>query len=139
MTKITRFGVSLENDLLKRFDELIEKIGYKNRSEALRDLIRDRLVMDEWKDEDRETVGILGLVFSHKTRELTETLNKLQHQHIDLIISSIHIHLDHMNCLEVIIFKGKSGNIKRAADLLLSTRNVKHGKLLLTTTGTDIG
>ena len=138
MAKITRFGVSVEKELLEKFDGIIEKMDYKSRSEAIRDLIRERLVSEEWKEEEKETVGILGLVYEHEIRELTETLNRIQHQHIDTIISSAHIHLDHHNCLEVIILKGKSVLIKKIADDLLSTRNVKHGKLIMTTTGSGI-
>lgn len=138
MAKVIRFGVSLEIELLEKFEAQIKKIGYKNRSEAIRDLIRERLVSEEWKEEEKETVGILGLVFSHEVRELTKTLTKLQHNYLDLIISSMHIHLDKHNCLEVIVFRGKSYLIKKISDDLLSTRSVKHGKLLMTTTGKDI-
>jgi len=138
MVKVTRFGVSLGTELLKKFDSLIKKRGYKSRSEAVRDLIRERLVSEEWIEEEKETVGILGLVFSHETRELTEILTKLQHKYLDLIISSTHIHLDQHNCLEVIVLRGKSFLIKKISDELMSTRRVKHGKLLMTTTGKDI-
>lgn len=138
MDRVTRFGVSIENSLLKKFDSLIRETGYKNRSEAIRDLIREFLVEEEWKDEKRETVGILGIVFSHDMREITKTLNRIQHQHIDTIISSTHIHLDHHNCLEVIVLRGKSSLIRKTADALLSTRHVKHGKLIMTTTGEGI-
>lgn len=138
MERVTRFGVSIETSLLEKFDSLIKEIGYKNRSEAIRDLIREFLVEKEWKDENRETVGILGIVFSHDMREITKTLNRIQHQHIDTIISSTHIHLDHHNCLEVIVLRGKSSLIRKTADELLSTRHVKHGKLIMTTTGEGI-
>lgn len=138
MANLIRFGVSLPKDLLKKFDSLIKKRGYKNRSEAFRDLIRKRLVAEEWEEEEKETVGILCLVFSHKMRQLTETLIKLQHKYLDLIISSTHIHMDKHNCLEVIVLRGKNYLIKKISDELLSTRNVKHGKLLMTTTGKDI-
>ncbi len=138
MSNITRFGVSLDSDLLRRFDALIEKIGYENRSEAIRDLIRDRLVAKEWENADLETVGVLALVYNHETRELTENLNAIQHEHIDLIVSSTHIHLDAHNCLEVIILKGPAGLIRRISDKLLITKNVKHGRLITTTTGEHI-
>lgn len=138
MDRITRFGVSLETNLLERFDSLIEKTGYSSRSEAIRDLIRERLVSEEWKDEEKETVGILGLVYSHEMRELTETLTKIQHQYVNIIVSSIHIHLDHHNCLEIVVLRGKSSLIKKIADELMSTRSVKHGKLIMTTTGSEI-
>jgi len=138
MGKVIRFGVSLEADLLKKFDALIELTGYKSRSEAFRDLIRERLVQEEWKKPEKETIGILGLVYDHDTRELTETLNKVQHQYVDTIVSSTHIHLDSHNCLEVIILKGKSKDIKSISERLISTRSVKDGKLIETTTGSDL-
>jgi len=139
MAKIARFGVSLETELLEKFDSHIEEKGYKSRSEAIRDLIRKQLVEEEWKDEEKETVGVLGLVYNHEIRELTETLTRIQHHYVDLIVSTTHIHLDHQNCLEVVIMRGKSSLIKKIADELLSTRSVKHGKLIMTTTGSEIG
>lgn len=138
MSQVVRFGVSLEAKLLKKFDSLIKKIGYANRSEAIRDLIRNRLVEEEWKSEDSEAVGILGLVYDHHRRELQETLTKTQHEYLSNIISSIHVHLDEDNCLEVIVLRGKASLIKKTAESLLATRNVKHGKLILTTTGADL-
>jgi len=138
MGKVVRFGVSLEGELLKKFDTLIDTVGYSNRSEAIRDLIRERLVRKEWEDKDKETVGILGLVYNHEKRELTENLTRIQHEHLHATISSTHIHLDHQNCLEVIILKGKSGFIRKIADELLSTKSVKHGELIMTSTGTDV-
>lgn len=138
MAKVTRFGISIGKGLLEKFDFFIKRKGYQSRSEAIRDLIRDRLVSEEWKEEKKETVGILGLIFSHESTELTENLTKLQHKHLDLIISSTHVHLDEHNCLEVIVLRGKSHLIKKVSDELLSTRDVKHGKLLMTTTGKDI-
>lgn len=138
MSKVTRFGVSLDDDLLQKFDALLDKIGYSSRSEAIRDLIRNRLVEKEWEEESTVTIGILGLTFDHEARELTEKLTKIQHQNVDTIVSSTHIHLDHHNCLEVIILKGESGLIKKISDELISTRSVKHGKLLMMTTGSLI-
>lgn len=138
MARVARFGVSVEAELLEEFDALIKKTGYGNRSEAIRDLIRERLVGEEWKDENKEAVGILGIVYDHSRRELMETLTRIQHRHIPVIISSIHVHLDQHNCLEVIVLKGKSGLIKKTADELLVTKNVKHGKLIMTTTGTKL-
>lgn len=139
MEKITRFGVSVDTKLLNSFDKLINKLGYKSRSEAFRDLIREKLVSEEWKDEKAETVGILGLVFSHDTRELTEILTRIQHDYLDIIVSSTHIHLDHHNCLEVIILKGKCSLVRKISNKLLATKNVKHGKLIATTTGKHLG
>lgn len=132
---ITRFGISLESHLLKRFDSLIRKKGYASRSEAIRDLIRDSLVTEEWESYTTETVGTITLVYSHDTRELNDNLNDLQHQYHQLIKSTMHIHLDGHNCLEVIVVKGKAKDIKAVADRLIGTKGVKHGKLALTTTG----
>ena len=132
---VTRFGISLESPLLKRFDNLIKKKGYASRSEAIRDLIRDSLVTEEWESYTSETVGTITLVYSHDTRELSDNLNELQHQYHQLIRSTMHIHLDGHNCLEVIVVKGKARDIKSVADRLIGTKGVKHGKLTVTTTG----
>ncbi len=132
---VKRFGISLDSSLLKSFDGLIVKKGYLNRSEAIRDLIRDSLVKEEWKYGNKETVGAITIVYSHDTRELTDTLIEIQHQHHVSVISSMHVHLDHHNCLEVIVVKGKGAVIKGIADKLIGTKGVKHGKLTLTTTG----
>jgi CopG family nickel-responsive transcriptional regulator len=132
---VTRFGISLESPLLKRFDTLIRKKGYASRSEAIRDLIRDSLVTEEWESYTSETVGTITLVYSHDTRELSDNLNDLQHQYHELVKSTMHIHLDGHNCLEVIVVKGKAQDIKSVADRLIGTKGVKHGKLTVTTTG----
>jgi CopG family nickel-responsive transcriptional regulator len=132
---LVRFGISLDNILLERFDSLIGKKGYANRSEAIRDLIRDSLVMEEWESSIAETVGTITIVYSHDKRELTDTLTELQHHSFSSITSSMHIHLDEHNCLEVIVVKGKAKDIKAIADRLIGTKGVKHGKLTLTTTG----
>ena len=133
-----RFGISLEKSLLKGFDDLIKKKGYASRSEAIRDLIRDSLVKDEWEYGSKDTVGAISIVYSHDTRELSDTLTDIQHNFHSSVVSSLHVHLDHHNCLEVIIVKGKGSEIKKIADRLIGTRGVKHGKLSLTTTGKDL-
>jgi len=135
---LVRFGISLDNILLERFDSLIGKKGYANRSEAIRDLIRDSLVMDEWESRIAETVGTITIVYSHDKRELTDTLTELQHHYFSSIISSMHIHLDEHNCLEVIVVKGKAKDIKAIADRLIGTKGVKHGKLSVATTGKHV-
>jgi CopG family nickel-responsive transcriptional regulator len=135
---VIRFGISLENPLLERFDDLIKKKGYASRSEAVRDLIRDSLVTEEWASFTAETVGTITLVYSHDTRELTDNLTDLQHHYHSSIISSMHIHLDEHNCLEVIVVKGKAKDIKTIADRLIGTKGVKHGKLTVTTTGKNL-
>jgi CopG family nickel-responsive transcriptional regulator len=135
---LTRFGVSIETNLLERFDRLIKEKSYKNRSEAIRDLIRDHLVQEEWKLGVKETVGTITLVYNHHTRELADSLTHLQHDHYESVISSMHVHMDEHNCLEVLVVKGKANQIKRIADKLIGTRGVKHGKLTLTTQGKDL-
>jgi CopG family nickel-responsive transcriptional regulator len=138
MKGVTRFGVSMDGTLLKDFDQLISRKGYRNRSEALRDLIRDNLVQEEWKGGDEETVGTLALVYSHHTRELTRVLTNLQHRFFKTILSTTHVHLDEHNCLEVLILRGKGEDLKKIGDRLIGTRGVKHGKLSLTTTGKNL-
>lgn len=138
MANVTRFGVSLEETLLEKFDKLIEDKGYKNRSEAIRDLIREKMVSEEWSDSDRETVGVFSLVYDHHHGDLNKTLNQVQHNYLHVIVSSTHIHIDHHNCLEVIILKGKSQIIKKITDEISATRGVKHGKLIMTSTGSEL-
>lgn len=135
---LVRFGISLDSILLERFDSLIGKKAHANRSEAIRDLIRDSLIMDEWESSSAETVGTITIVYSHETRELTDTLTDLQHHYHSSIISAMHIHLDEHNCLEVIVVRGKAKDIKAIADRLIGTKGVKHGKLSLTTTGKNL-
>jgi len=125
----------MRKDLLRSFDQLIKQTGYRNRSEAIRDLIRERLVQQEWALIDQETVGTITLVYSHDIHELTEVLTALQHKYHKQIISTMHIHLDRHNCLEILVVKGKGKKVKKIADRLLSTKGVKHGKLTTTTTG----
>ncbi|MBI4689014.1 MAG: nickel-responsive transcriptional regulator NikR [Nitrospirae bacterium] len=132
---LTRFGISLEKALIERFDSLIRKKGYENRSEAIRDLIRDNLVKEEWEAGDEDTVGTITIVYSHHTRELADTLTDLQHKYHTSIISTMHVHLDEHNCLEVLVVRGKGKDIRKIADRLIGTKGVKHGKLTVTTTG----
>lgn len=138
MGSIIRFGVSIEESLLKNYDRLIAQKGYKNRSEAIRDLFRDSLVTEEWREGKKEMVGTIALVYSHHTRELSRILTKMQHDHYQTILSTLHIHLDEHNCLEVLAVKGKGAEIKKISDRLIGTKGVKHGKLSLTTTGKDL-
>lgn len=139
MSKITRFGVSLESSLLEKFDRLNDQSGYKNRSEAIRDLIREKLVNEEWSSSEQETVGVFSLVFDHHQRELNKTLTTIQHDHLDVIVSSTHIHIDHHNCLEVIILRGKVDAIKKITGEIASTKGVKHCALNMTSTGSNLG
>ncbi len=138
MSRLTRFGVSVDSDLLDKFDEMNDKKGYANRSEAIRDIIREKLVIEEWTQTARETVGVFSIVYDHHQNELSQILNALQHDYLDIIISSTHIHIDHNNCLEVIILKGKSNRIKEITNKLSAERGIKHGKLIMTSTGSDL-
>jgi CopG family nickel-responsive transcriptional regulator len=138
MAELIRFGVSMDSRLLARFDQLIAEKSYSNRSEAIRDLIRNELVEQSWEEDDEEAVGAITLVYNHEMRELTEKLTDYQHQVHGAVISSLHVHLDKHNCLEVLVVKGRGREIRKVADRLIGTRGVKHGKLVTTTTGRDV-
>jgi CopG family nickel-responsive transcriptional regulator len=138
MSELIRFGVSMDDRLLSRFDQLIAEKGYSNRSEAIRDLIRDELVEHSWEEDEGETVGTITLVYNHEMRDLTEKLIDFQHRVHGAVISSLHVHLDMHNCLEVLVVKGKRREVKKVADRLIGTKGVKHGKFVTTTTGRDI-
>ena len=136
MGKLVRFGVAMDDDLLGKFDALVARRGTAaNRSEAVRDLVRDALVDAEWEGSDEEIVGTITMVFDHHASDLSEKLDTLQHAHFDQIVSSMHVHLDAHNCLEVIVVRGTSGDVRDIADGLLGTKGVKHGKLVTTTSG----
>lgn len=135
MGKLRRFAISIDTDLADSFDKHIGQEGYSNRSEAIRDLIRDHLAADRLELDGAEAVASLSLVYDHHQHELSDTLTHLQHDHHELIISSLHVHIDHDNCLEVIIMKGPNTRIKSVSDRLMSTRGVKHAKLTMTATG----
>ena len=135
MAEITRFGISIDERLLDKFDALIDEKGYSNRSEAIRDLIRNALVEEEWARENQEMVGTVSLVYDHHTRDLSDKLTEHQHSHHKEIISALHVHLDAHHCLEVVLIKGKAKKIKKLAEELIGTKGVKHGKLMASTTG----
>lgn len=138
MGKTTRFGVSLDADLLEPFDELCQRNEYGNRSEAIRDLIRKALVEDAWNKAAGEGAGTLTLVYDHHKSDIAKKLMSIQHDDHDSIVAALHVHLDHHNCLEVLVLKGEAENIRNLANRLLSTRGVKHGAFSLTTTGQDL-
>ncbi|MEW6233934.1 MAG: nickel-responsive transcriptional regulator NikR [Candidatus Omnitrophota bacterium] len=137
MPGAVRFSVSLSEELMEHFDALLLEKGYKNRSEGIRDLIRDFLVLQE-VEENKEIVGVITLVYDHHVHELTEKLIQLQHNSPVQVITSMHVHLDHHNCLEVIIAKGEGKVIHDFADRMIGTRGVKHGNLTITTTGANV-
>ena len=132
MNKILRFGVSIDEGLLTKFDSLISDKGYMNRSEAIRDLIRDMIEDTEITDPDTGTIGTLTFIYNHHTREISDRLNDIQHKYFKNIISANHIHLDQHNCLEVLILKGKAKDVQAIADRLISVKNVQYGKLTMT-------
>jgi CopG family transcriptional regulator, nickel-responsive regulator len=131
MPFLSRIGVAIDSDLLARFDRFIAKQGYTNRSEAFRDLIRDRLVMATVEDPHAPVVGTLTLVYDHHSRLLPEKLMDLQHDHHELIVCATHTHLDHDTCLEVIILKGESKRVRKLADVLIGVKGVQHGRLVM--------
>jgi CopG family nickel-responsive transcriptional regulator len=136
MGALTRFSVAMDEDLLQRFDTLVARRGSDvNRSEAVRDLVRDALVDAEWEDSSGEIVGTITMVFDHHASDLSDKLDSLQHAHHEHIISSMHVHLDAHNCLEVIVVRGTGTQVHAISDGLLGTKGVKHGKLVSTTTG----
>ena len=138
MEKIERFGVSMSADLLGMFDERIREKGYANRSEAIRDIVRDYLVEGEWEDHGGEVVGTVTIVYNHGAHELGEALTDLQHHSHDAVICSTHVHLDEHNCLETVVLRGSSEHVRGIAERLIAIRGVKHGKLVCTTTGRRI-
>jgi CopG family nickel-responsive transcriptional regulator len=138
MGQLSRIGVAIDSDLLKKFDALITRRGYTNRSEAFRDLIRDELVEKTWQSPDSPVVGTVTLVYDHHVRLLNEKLTDLQHESFHNILSALHVHLDHDHCLEVLVLKGKASVIKKIADTLIATKGVKHGRLTITTSGAEL-
>jgi CopG family transcriptional regulator, nickel-responsive regulator len=132
-SQLTRFGVSMENELLEKFDALCSARGYKNRSEAIRDMVRGMLIENELREENTEGVGTLTLVYNHHQRELEEKLTSYQHDHLHSIISTVHVHLNQHLCLEILILRGKAKTIQKVADGLIATKGVQHGKLVMTT------
>ncbi|MFZ0408282.1 MAG: nickel-responsive transcriptional regulator NikR [Cyanobium sp.] len=132
MSDVVRFSISTDGRLLARFDELIDQKGYANRSEAIRDLIRNTLVEDVLANENAEAVGTVTLIYDHHVSELSSKLTDHQHHHHKTIVSTLHIHLDDHDCLEVVVLRGKAGEIKGLADSLISTKGVKHGRFVAT-------
>lgn len=133
-----RFGISLDSELLEKFDRLCEERCYQTRSEAIRDLIRRDLVQKQWEDQNEEVTGTLTLVYNHHQSDLAQKMTEIQHQALDIIITSLHVHIDEHNCMEVLVLRGPVRDIRDISQRLTSTRGIKHGKLSLSTTGKDI-
>jgi len=133
---LERIGISLEQDLLAQFDKLIAEKGYVNRSEAVRDLIRDSLVQREWASRGREEkVAVVTLVYDHDSASLTQKLAHIQHENHRAVVSALHVHLDPHNCLEVLVLRGRGKDVAAMGDGLVSTKGVKYGKVVPATTG----
>ncbi len=137
MSKLVRFGVSLEQGLLEKFDRLTKEKSYTCRSEAFRDLIRQELIQKQWQS-GHEIAGAITLIYDHHKRELVNKLMDIQHAFGGMIISSQHVHLDHNNCLEIIAVKGSPKEAQKLSDSLKSVKGVKHGTLSMSTTGKNI-
>jgi CopG family nickel-responsive transcriptional regulator len=135
---LTRFGVAMDTELLAMLDAWVRRRRYPNRSEAMRDLVRQGLVDQEWHAGNRETVATISLVYDHHARLLPSRLTAAQHDHYGKIISALHVHLDHDHCLEVLVVRGRARALQALADRLIATRGVKHGRLTVSTTGRSL-
>jgi CopG family transcriptional regulator, nickel-responsive regulator len=134
----TRFSVSLPEGLARDLDAMVKEKNYASRSLAVADMVRDALVQHRQHATAAEIAGTITLVFDHHKRNLQETLTNIQHEHHETIISTLHVHLDHHNCLEVLVVRGAGDEIRAMADALIATKGVKHGKLSVTSTGKDL-
>lgn len=137
-SRLSRIGVAIDAGLLRQFDRHIRRRGYTNRSEAFRDLIRDELVQSSWGSGEAEVAGTITLAYDHHVHHLNEKLTEVQHRFHKCILSTMHVHLDHDNCLEVLLVRGRPADVKRIADTLISLKGVKHGKLTASTTGAGL-
>jgi len=133
-----RFSVSLPADLARELDRMTREKGYTNRSLAIADMIRGNLVEHRQQQHDADIAGSITLVYDHHRHHLQDLLTDLQHDHMNVIISTLHAHLDHHNCLELLAVRGPAGEIKKLADELIAAKGVKHGKLVITSTGKDL-
>jgi CopG family transcriptional regulator, nickel-responsive regulator len=138
MSNLVRFGVSIDKKLLRNFDSLIKTKGYTSRSEAFRDMVRDMLVRNSWESEkEKPHVATVTLVYNHEAHDISDTLNEIQHETHEAVISSLHVHLSRHSCLEVIVLKGKADMVRKIADKLIATKGVTHGTFSMATTGDD--
>lgn len=135
--ELERIGVAIDRSLLEKFDDLIGRRGYANRSEAFRDLIRAELVGDTAGQPRGLVTGTITLLYDHHVRLVSEKLTALQHDYHHQILSTLHVHLDHDNCLEVIVVKGEAAQVRQLSDRLIAARGVKHGRLVLSGTGPE--
>ena len=137
--ELMRIGVSLPEKLLSRFDDIILQRGYSSRSEGIRDAIRNYIVHYEWmSDVQGERVGVITHVYAHSQRGLVENITEIQHEYGGIIQSSLHVHLDHDNCLEVVVLRGDGQDVKKAAERMMALKGVKHVKLTTTSIGKEL-
>jgi len=135
--QVTRFSVSLPADLLEDLDEMVREHKHANRSQAIADMVRDRLIEHRQRHGSGEMAGTITLIYDHHSPKIQASLTAAQHEHHHAIVSTLHVHLDHDNCLEVIVVRGKAAMIRSIADKLLAAKGVKHGKLTITSAGHD--
>jgi len=138
MAKVVRFSISISPDLLEKFDQAIKERSYRNRSKAIRDLIVNFIVDRAWEKSDREVMGSLTVLYDHEARGLVEKLLEIQHERRENIVSTMHMHIDERNCMEILAVKGYPKEIRELADKILSCKGVKHGRLVMSITGTEI-
>lgn len=136
---VSRFSLSMPAGLVRQLDQMVKAKGYVNRSQAVADMVSAHLVEVQGEEGDREIAGTITLVYDHHKRNVQALLTDIQHDHQAVIIATLHVHLDHHNCMEVLAVRGKAGDVRLVADQLIAARGVKHGKLTVTTTGEDIG
>lgn len=132
MAKLVRFGVAMEDSLLREFDKYIQRKGYRNRSEAIRDMARNAMVQEAWEQEKGEVIAAVALVYDHEKRGLADRLTDLQHNAVPMIVSTLHVHLDERHCLEVIVLRGKASSVRKIANNLLAIKGVLHGGIVAT-------
>jgi CopG family nickel-responsive transcriptional regulator len=133
--KTTRFGVSMDDELLARLDQHARRKKYPNRSEAIRDLVRGALVDEEWRSAKKEVIGVLVVVYDHRIRELSSRMLNVEHGHHSEIVTTLHLHLDHDTCLEAKVIRGKPAAVRHIADELIAMKGVKYGRLIPATAG----
>ena len=138
MAKTVRFSISISPSLLEEFDQAIKEKAYKNRSKAIRDLIVNFIVDRAWEKSDREVMGSLTVLYDHESRGLVEKLLEIQHERRENIISTMHMHIDERNCMEILAVKGYPKEIRELADRIMSCKGVKHGRLVMSITGAEI-
>lgn len=138
MSELSRIGVAIDSDLLSSFDKFIADRGYENRSEAFRDLIRDQLAQRSAQDPNASVIAVVSMIYDHHTRLLSEKLTEIQHSVFHAVHSTLHIHLDHDNCLEVLVLRGKAAQVRRVADALIATKGVKYGQVTVAATGDQL-